>query len=102
MYNETTSYTTLFVMHLTIRNLGDETISPEEVLFSGLLFGSDYDEGGHSKWMYYDEISEKWQDKLDPNEKHRESLYLIFQKKINTNLYLVTKDLVQIMLTPVI
>lgn len=43
------SYTTLFVMHLTIRKVGDETFSPEEVLSSGLLFGPDYDEGGHSK-----------------------------------------------------
>ena len=43
------SYTTLFVRHLTIRKVGDETFSPEEVLSSGLLFGPDYDEGGHSK-----------------------------------------------------
>jgi len=61
------SYTTLFVMHLTIRNVGDETFSPEEVLNSGLLFGPEDD--GNRKWMYYDEVSEKWQDRLNPNEK---------------------------------
>lgn len=60
-------YTTLFVMDLTIRNVGDEAFSPEEVLSSGLLFGPDDDK--NRKWMYYDEVSEKWQDKLEPNEK---------------------------------
>lgn len=75
------SYTTLFVMHLTIRNVGDEAFSPEEVLNSGLLFGSDYEEGGHSKWMYYDEISEKWQDKLEPNEKTSGVIVFNFSKE---------------------
>lgn len=54
-------------MDLTIRNVGDEAFSPEEVLSSGLLFGPDDDK--NRKWMYYDEVSEKWQDKLEPNEK---------------------------------
>lgn len=75
------SYTTLFIMHLTIRNVGDEAFSPEEVLSSGLLFGPDYDEGGHSKWMYYDEVSKKWQDKLNPNEKTSGVIVFNFSKK---------------------
>lgn len=55
----------LMAIHLSVNNVGNESFSPEEVLSSGLLRGS---EGGYGrKWMYY-EVSEKWEDILGPNE----------------------------------
>lgn len=55
----------LMIIHLSVKNVGNESFSPEEVLSSGLLRGP---EGGYGrKWMYY-EVSEEWEDILDQDE----------------------------------
>lgn len=55
----------LMSIHLSVKNVGDESFNPEEVLSSGLLRGP---EGGYGrKWMYY-EVSEEWEDILEQGE----------------------------------
>lgn len=68
----------LMSIHLAVKNVGDESFNPEEVLSSGLLRGP---EGGYGrKWMYY-EVSEEWEDILEQGEETSEIIVFGYGEK---------------------
>lgn len=96
---EDAKYAPLFVMHVRVQNVGEESFSPEEVLSSGLLLGPDDDRG--MKWMYY-ELSEEWEEVLKPDEETKgvivfshpeeEEYELIFGDKRSSSSHVVSSN----------
>ncbi|MFD1414133.1 DUF4352 domain-containing protein [Oceanobacillus jeddahense] len=81
-------YAPLIVVHLKVKNIGDESFDPEEVLSSGVLVGSEEEYG--SKWMYY-EVSEEWKNTLNPDEET--SGIIVFSHAIEDEYELIFGDI---------
>lgn len=64
---EDAEVTQLISAEITLKNVGDEALVPEDILYSGQLNeeGEEYGD----MWDYYEGISEEWDDNLDSGEK---------------------------------